>query len=186
MALLVAGTLLSFFPLKAPAKDDQRTLTFTERVTYQRAIEEVYWRHRIWPKENLNPKPSLDAVMSQVQLENKVKTICATRRHSKITGKSPSLPTNYRPRWTEWPGTRSSPRFCGNSLRRSGTIPLLSPSVWQGRRWLSAEQLRRSAESQLARCWQDPWSEGRKPKAATCRRLTIRFPQYRMRARMHR
>src|SRR5438034_3756216 len=26
------------------------TLSFAERVTYQRAIEDVYWRHRIWPK----------------------------------------------------------------------------------------------------------------------------------------
>src|SRR5262249_25568006 len=51
----------------------QRTLTFAERVAYQRAIEDVYWRHRIWPKENSNPKPSLDAVVSQTQLENKVK-----------------------------------------------------------------------------------------------------------------
>jgi N-acetylneuraminic acid mutarotase len=47
-------------------------LTFADRVTYQRAIEEVYWRHRIWPKENPNPKPSLDAVMSEAQLEKKV------------------------------------------------------------------------------------------------------------------
>src|SRR5262249_4644921 len=47
-------------------------LTLTQRVVWQRAIEEVYWRHRIWPKENLNPKPSLDAVMSQMQLEKKV------------------------------------------------------------------------------------------------------------------
>ena len=72
VALVVAATLLSFFPLKTLAKRDQRTLTFAERVAYQRAIEEVYWRHRIWPKENLNPKPSLDAVMSQAQLEKKV------------------------------------------------------------------------------------------------------------------
>ena len=49
-------------------------LTFAERVSYQRAIEEVYWRHRIWPrsKENSNAKPSLDAVMTQAQLEKKV------------------------------------------------------------------------------------------------------------------
>jgi N-acetylneuraminic acid mutarotase len=47
-------------------------LTFPERVVYQRIIEDVYWRHRIWPKENPNPKPSLDAVMSQAQLEKKV------------------------------------------------------------------------------------------------------------------
>ncbi len=56
--------------MKAPSQ--ARTLTFAERVTYQRAIEEVYWRHRIWPKENSNPKPSLDAVMTQAQLEEKV------------------------------------------------------------------------------------------------------------------
>ena len=49
-----------------------RTLTFVERVAYQRAIEDVYWRHRIWPKERLDPKPSLDAVMSQAELEKKV------------------------------------------------------------------------------------------------------------------
>ena len=47
-------------------------LTFEERVAYQRAIEEVYWRHRIWPKERSDPKPSLDVVMSQAQLEKKV------------------------------------------------------------------------------------------------------------------
>ena len=41
-------------------------------MAYQRAIEDVYWRHRIWPKERLDPKPSLDAVMSQTQLERKV------------------------------------------------------------------------------------------------------------------
>src|SRR5438132_10910383 len=50
----------------------QRTLTFAQRVAYQRAIEDVYWRHRIWPKERPDPKPSLDAVMSQAQLEKKV------------------------------------------------------------------------------------------------------------------
>src|SRR5437773_5097038 len=50
----------------------QRTLTFAERVAYQRAIEDVYWRHRIWPKQRPDPKPSLDAVMSQAQVEKKV------------------------------------------------------------------------------------------------------------------
>src|SRR5437899_6275260 len=49
-----------------------RTLSFAERVAYQRAIEDVYWRHRIWPRQRPDPKPSLDAVMSQAQLEKKV------------------------------------------------------------------------------------------------------------------
>ena len=72
LALLSTGTLLGFFRPETPAKNSQRTLTFKERVTYQRAIEEVYWRHRIWPKENSKPKPPLDAVISHAQLEEKI------------------------------------------------------------------------------------------------------------------
>ena len=49
-----------------------RSLSFAERVAYQRAIEDVYWRHRIWPKERPDPKPSLDVVMSQATIEKKV------------------------------------------------------------------------------------------------------------------
>ena len=69
---MLTGTLLAFFRSEGPAKASERTLTFEERVSYQRAIEEVYWRHRIWPKERPDPKPSFDAVMSQAQLEKKV------------------------------------------------------------------------------------------------------------------
>ena len=76
--LIANGTLpttagkLAFFGPESQSKRSERTLTFAERVAYQRAIEEVYWRHRIWPKENPNPKPSLDAVMPHAQLEKKV------------------------------------------------------------------------------------------------------------------
>ena len=69
--------LLGFVQPEAPSNVPDRTLTFAERVSYQRAIEEVYWRHRIWPKEHPDPKPSLDAVMSQAQLENKVAGLSA-------------------------------------------------------------------------------------------------------------
>src|SRR5207249_9758132 len=71
-SMIVTGTLPALFRSEAPGKIPQRTLTFAERISYQRAIEEVYWRHRIWPKERSDPKPSLDAVMSQAQLERKV------------------------------------------------------------------------------------------------------------------
>src|SRR6266576_4198403 len=69
---IVAGTLLGFFRPETQAGVSQRTLTFEERVAYHRDIEEGYWRHRLWPKERPDPKPSLDAVMSQEQLEKKV------------------------------------------------------------------------------------------------------------------
>jgi hypothetical protein len=55
-----------------PWPSPKRTLTFAERVAYQRAIEEVYWRHRIWPKENANPKPNLDQVMSASEIQKRV------------------------------------------------------------------------------------------------------------------
>ena len=70
--LVSSGTLLAFFDREAPVKVAHRTLTFAERVAYQRAIEDVYWRHRIWPKENAGPKPALDKVMSQAQIEKRV------------------------------------------------------------------------------------------------------------------
>ena len=72
---MITGTLLAFFHPEAPAKVSHPAaagLTFTQRVAYQRAIEEIYWRHRIWPKENSEPKPSLDEVMSAEQIEKKV------------------------------------------------------------------------------------------------------------------
>src|SRR6516165_899778 len=69
-ASILNGTLLAFF--HSDPANPPRTLTFAERVAYQRAIEEVFWRHRIWPKERPDAKPSLGAVMSQAQLEKKV------------------------------------------------------------------------------------------------------------------
>src|SRR6266700_6553887 len=70
--LIAARTLPAFFQDDASGKFSRQTLSFAERVAYQHAIEDVYWRHRIWPKERPDPKPSLDAVMSQAQLEKKV------------------------------------------------------------------------------------------------------------------
>jgi len=69
---ILTGTPLNVLPARSSSTLSQRTLTFPERVAYQRAIEDVYWRHRIWPEERPDPKPSLDAVMSQAQLEKKV------------------------------------------------------------------------------------------------------------------
>jgi N-acetylneuraminic acid mutarotase len=67
----LSSRLASLSMAAKPAQ--QRTaLTFADRVAYQRAIEEVYWHHRIWPKERPDPKPALDAVMSQTELEKKV------------------------------------------------------------------------------------------------------------------
>jgi hypothetical protein len=58
--VITTGTLLAFLRPEMPVKLSHKTLTFVERVAYQRAIEKVYLRHRIWPKANAKPKKSLD------------------------------------------------------------------------------------------------------------------------------
>ena len=71
--LLWAGAPTTFCSPEALGKSPSTTLTFAERVAYQRNIEEVRWRHRIWPKENPHPKPPLQAVISAREIEEKVK-----------------------------------------------------------------------------------------------------------------
>src|SRR6478736_5558028 len=89
--LLLTGTLLVYSRPAASTKVFPRTLTFAQRVSYQRAIEEVYWRHRIWPKDNPQPQPPLAAIVSEAQLEQKVEDylrksqLATDQRQSPIT-----------------------------------------------------------------------------------------------------
>src|ERR1043166_2316680 len=70
--LLVGIALFIGAGVARPRQQQTRQLSMSERVGYQYAIEEVYWRHRIWPKENPSPKPPLDRVMSRAEIEKKV------------------------------------------------------------------------------------------------------------------
>jgi hypothetical protein len=47
-------------------------LELERRVAAQRAIEDVYWRHRIWSPDNPGPKPSLDYVVPESALRASV------------------------------------------------------------------------------------------------------------------
>jgi len=47
-------------------------LDLEQRVNAQRAIEEVYWRHRIWPEQNPQPKPPLSAVLPDESIRQRV------------------------------------------------------------------------------------------------------------------
>jgi hypothetical protein len=72
------------------------TSTFADRVAHQRAIEEVYWRHRIWPTERPDPKPSLDAVMSQAQIEKRARNRRSQLLRLKVIGILPLSPHSFR------------------------------------------------------------------------------------------
>jgi N-acetylneuraminic acid mutarotase len=70
--ILLPCTIAVIAVLSAMKPAPARTLSFAERVAYQRAIEEVYWHHRIWPNDRPDSKPPLDQVMTQAQIEKKV------------------------------------------------------------------------------------------------------------------
>ena len=57
---------------RGQASGKRQTLTFADRVAAQRAIEAVYHRQRIWPKDNPQPKPALDDVLPAAALRAKV------------------------------------------------------------------------------------------------------------------
>lgn len=52
----------------------QRPLSFEDRIKAQEAIERVYYNHRIWPKENPQPKPPFEEMVPRVVIEERVRT----------------------------------------------------------------------------------------------------------------
>ncbi len=48
------------------------TISIKERVKLQRAIENVYWEHRIWPDKNSGAKPALDQILPKSAIQEKV------------------------------------------------------------------------------------------------------------------
>jgi N-acetylneuraminic acid mutarotase len=65
-----ALSLLGFGP--ASTATSRQPLSVEQRIAAQKAIEQVYWAHRIWPKENPQPKPSLAQVMPDTAIQAKV------------------------------------------------------------------------------------------------------------------
>ena len=48
-------------------------LSFEERLKAQEAIERVYYNHRLWPKENPQPKPPFEEMVPRAVIEAKVR-----------------------------------------------------------------------------------------------------------------
>src|SRR5436309_7029562 len=156
LLLMLAGTLLAFFRPQAPAKVCQRTLTFAERVAYQRAIEDVYWRHRIWPKERPDPKPSLDALMSQATIHtarSSVQRVARSVKH-KLQIKSPSRlsPQCATVSASIKPGRRSSHCSVARGIWFLSQRPGLVPPRPLGRALARTGASSRSIEAALMAC----------------------------------
>ena len=95
---------------QAGTERSQRTLTLEDRVGYQRAIEAVYWQHRIWPTENRQAKPTLDEVMPPSAIQAKVEDYLRKSQaleaywQRPITGKQLQAEMDRMARQTKQPG----------------------------------------------------------------------------------
>jgi N-acetylneuraminic acid mutarotase len=72
LAVLALAASVITAPVAAVQSGGARTLTIDDRVAAQRAIEQVYWNHRIWPQDNPGPKPPLSAVLPESALRARV------------------------------------------------------------------------------------------------------------------
>ena len=64
-------------------------MSLETRVACQRALEEVYWKHTIWPEENTSPKPQLSEVMSEEELRKKVTETLRMSKALEVIWKQP-------------------------------------------------------------------------------------------------
>jgi len=64
--------LLILIALLFLSQADAGTNQPIDKITCQKAIERVYWEHRIWPKENIQPKPLFESMMSDEAIIAKV------------------------------------------------------------------------------------------------------------------
>ncbi len=76
LALLVLVCLSSTIALQtsnaAGVQASGRMLSLEERVAHQRAVDEVYWKHTIWPATGDQQKPGLDEVLPLETTREKV------------------------------------------------------------------------------------------------------------------
>ena len=70
--VVVVGAILAMSPVPGEPRPRRESLSFEDRVGAQRAIEQIYWSHRLWPKENPDPKPLLSTELPDGVIRAKV------------------------------------------------------------------------------------------------------------------
>ena len=177
---ILTGTVVAFFRPETRSQISQRTLTFAERVAYQRAIEDVYWRHRIWPKENPDPKPSLDAVMSQAQLEKKVEDYLRNSQALEDYWQQPITAEQLQAEMDRMAQHTKQPEVLRELFEALGNDPFVIAECL-ARPVLAERLLARSVGRKTKQHVESDAERSRSVDVDGSNVLTTRFPQYRMR-----
>lgn len=72
LAVLLCAVSLLALQFITHSRSRAQQFSLADRIAAQRAIEQVYWEHRLWPKENPQPKPTLDEMLPATALQAKV------------------------------------------------------------------------------------------------------------------
>jgi N-acetylneuraminic acid mutarotase len=96
-----------------------------DRVAYQYAIEEVYWRHRIWPRENARAKPPLDEVMSPTQVRQKVENYLRNSQLLAEQGQQPITAEQLQGEMERMAGDTKQPEVLDELFSALGNDPAI-------------------------------------------------------------
>jgi N-acetylneuraminic acid mutarotase len=102
-----------------------RQLSLADRVAYQYAIEEVYWRHRIWPRENARAKPPLDEVMSPTQVRQKVENYLRNSQLLAEQGQQPITAEQLQGEMERMAGDTKQPKVLDELFSALGNDPAI-------------------------------------------------------------
>ena len=72
MKRLLLVLSLSFLACSAGASTFNHNLSLADRIAYQKVMDEVFWKHTIWPASNPQPKPTLRIMISDSEIRSKV------------------------------------------------------------------------------------------------------------------
>ena len=114
----------SIAPMSSPVKADRR-LTLKERVAYQRAIEAVYWQHRIWPEANPRPKPALEAVMPLARIQAKVEDSLRMSRALEVYRRRPITGAQLQAEMDRMAGKTRQPAMLAEIWTALGNDPFV-------------------------------------------------------------
>jgi len=139
---LLTGFALAFgLTLTGYVGAGPRALTASDRVDAQRAIERVYWSHRIWPVENPGVKPSFEAAMPEEALRDAALNTLAESRALARLWNRPITPEDLQQELDRMAAHTKDPRMLREIFHALGDDPLLIAETL-GRRYLADRRLR--------------------------------------------
>jgi hypothetical protein len=165
-ARLAAGFLAAAFALLAPTPGAAaRGAGFEERVAGRKAVEEVYWRHRIWPETNAGAKPALSAVLPDSVIRARVGDDLRKSNALEVFWRRSVRPSDLQAELDRMVANTRDPRMLGELFAALGNDPTLiaetlaRPALVDRliRSWYASDArlhaaLRKKAEAALRSC----------------------------------